>query len=94
MTLDTCVPCGGTGAVRCNHCGGSGINRHSNLLNDPCRGCEGAGKERCRGCQGTGERQAVLTEQLVANTEVRKRWELSDPIEVNQRRAVDGKRSG
>lgn len=40
------------------------------------------------------ERQAVLTEQLAANTEVRQRWELSDPIEVNQRRAVNGKRRG
>jgi hypothetical protein len=36
------------------------------------------------------ERQAVLTEQLAANDEVRKRWRLSDPIEIKQ--AGDGKR--
>ncbi len=59
MTLDPCVPCGGTGAVRCTHCGGNGINRNSNLLNDPCRGCQGAGKERCQECQGTGKRPEV-----------------------------------
>jgi hypothetical protein len=36
------------------------------------------------------ERQEVLTEQLAANDEVRKRWRLSDPIEIKQ--AGDGKR--
>ena len=36
------------------------------------------------------ERQAVLTEQLAANDEVKKRWRLSDPIEIQQ--AGDGKR--
>lgn len=37
------------------------------------------------------ERQAVLTEQLAANDEVKKRWRLSDPIEIKQ--TGDGKRS-
>ncbi len=39
------------------------------------------------------ERQAVLTEQLAANAEVKKRWDLSDPIEVIQRQSVNGQRS-
>ncbi len=39
------------------------------------------------------ERQAVLTEQLAANAEVKKRWDLSDPIEVTQRQSVKGQRS-
>ena len=39
------------------------------------------------------ERQAVLTEQLTANAEVKKRWDLSDPIEITQPRAVNGQRS-
>ncbi len=39
------------------------------------------------------ERQAVLTEQLTANAEVKKRWDLSDPIEITQRHAVNGQRS-
>lgn len=40
------------------------------------------------------ERQEFLSEQLVANDEVKKRWESSDPIEVSQRQAVNGKRRG
>lgn len=55
MTLDPCIPCGGTGAVRCSHCGGRGLNLHSALLNDPCRSCTGTGKEKCRACQGAGK---------------------------------------
>lgn len=39
------------------------------------------------------ERQEAITEQLAANAEIKKRWESSDPIEVNQRQAVDEKRS-
>ena len=39
------------------------------------------------------ERQEVLSEQLAANNEVKKRWELSDPIEVSQRQAVKGRGS-
>lgn len=39
------------------------------------------------------ERQAVLTEQLAANVEVKKRWNLSDPIEVTQRQATNGQRN-
>ena len=37
------------------------------------------------------ERQETLTEQLAANDEVKERWRLSNPIEVEQ--AGDGKRS-
>lgn len=36
------------------------------------------------------ERQEALTEQIAANDEVKKRWQLSDPIEIKQ--AGDGKR--
>ena len=39
------------------------------------------------------ERQEFLSEQLAANNEVKKRWELSDPIEVSQRQAVKGRGS-
>ncbi|MBS1810778.1 MAG: hypothetical protein JST84_21620 [Acidobacteria bacterium] len=38
------------------------------------------------------ERQEVLAEQLAANAEMKKRWELSDPIEIIQRKAVSEKR--
>ena len=38
------------------------------------------------------ERQEVLNEQLAANDEVKKRWDLSDPVEVKQRQAVNGQR--
>lgn len=38
------------------------------------------------------ERQTVITEQLAANAEVKKRWDSSDPIEVTQRQAVNGQR--
>ena len=37
------------------------------------------------------ERQVVLSEQLAANDKVKQHWELSDPIEVTQRQAVNGK---
>ena len=37
------------------------------------------------------ERQVVLSEQLAANDKVKQRWELSEPIEVTQRQAVNGK---
>ncbi|HEX4951452.1 MAG TPA: hypothetical protein VFZ34_32640 [Blastocatellia bacterium] len=36
------------------------------------------------------EREAALTEQLAANDEIKKRWRLSDPIEIKQ--TGDGKR--
>ncbi len=36
------------------------------------------------------ERQAVLTDQLSANDEVKKRWDLSTPVEITQRQAVNG----
>jgi hypothetical protein len=39
------------------------------------------------------ERQEAITDQLAANAEVKKRWEASDPVEVNQNNAVNGKRS-
>lgn len=39
------------------------------------------------------ERQAVLTEQLAMNAEVKRRWDSSDPIEVTQRQSVNGQRS-
>jgi hypothetical protein len=38
------------------------------------------------------ERQIGLTDQLAANEKVKKRWELSDPIEVIQRQIVHGKK--
>ena len=37
------------------------------------------------------ERQVVLAAQLAANDKVKQRWELSEPIEVIQRQAVNGK---
>ena len=40
------------------------------------------------------ERQEVLDEQLAANTEVKKQWNLSDPIEGKQSPSVNGKRRG
>lgn len=39
------------------------------------------------------ERQAVLTEQLATNAEVKRRWDSSDPIEVTQRQSVNGQRN-
>jgi len=59
MANDTCAICGGTGALRCNHCGGGGINQNSSLLDDQCHGCKGTGKERCQDCRGTGEWRTV-----------------------------------
>ncbi len=38
------------------------------------------------------ERQSVLTEQLAANAEVKKRWNLSDPVEITERQAVNGQK--
>jgi hypothetical protein len=38
------------------------------------------------------ERQAALTEQLAANVEVKKRWDLSDPIEITKRQSITGQR--
>ena len=38
------------------------------------------------------ERQDSLSNQLAANEKVKKKWELSSPIEVIQPQAVNGKR--
>lgn len=38
------------------------------------------------------ERQEVLDEQLAANDEVKKQWDLSDPVEVKQSKSVKGRR--
>ncbi len=40
------------------------------------------------------ERREVLSRQLTANNEVKKRWESSDPLEITQRQAVNGKERG
>lgn len=61
MANDPCALCGGTGALRCNHCGGGGINQNSSLLDDQCHGCQGTGQERCQECRGTGEWRPVTS---------------------------------
>lgn len=38
------------------------------------------------------ERQEVLSEQLIANAEVKKRWESSEPIDVKQSQTDTEKR--
>ena len=40
------------------------------------------------------ERREALSRQLTENNEVKKRWELSDPIEIIERQTVNGKRRG
>ena len=38
------------------------------------------------------DRQTIITEQLAANAEVKKRWDSPDPLEVRQRQSVKGQR--
>lgn len=49
-----CLPCYGTGQIRCLGCGGTGRRPNSSLLGEDCLKCRGTGKGRCLVCRGSG----------------------------------------
>jgi len=49
-----CLPCYGTGRIRCLRCGGSGVGSDSSVLGKDCLKCKGTRKERCLLCRGSG----------------------------------------
>ena len=51
---EMCLPCYGTGEIRCLVCGGNGVMPNSSLLGEDCRKCKGSGMGRCLVCRGKG----------------------------------------
>ena len=51
---EMCLPCYGTGHIRCLVCGGTGIMPNIGLLGEDCRKCKGSRKGRCQLCRGSG----------------------------------------
>jgi hypothetical protein len=65
---EMCLPCYGTGQIRCQRCGGSGVGANSSLLGKDCLKCKGARKERCLLCRGSG----FIGGDIAAGTDSRK----------------------
>jgi hypothetical protein len=51
---EMCLPCYGTGQIRCLACGGTGIMPNVSVLGKYCRKCKGSRKGRCQLCRGIG----------------------------------------
>lgn len=51
---EMCLPCYGTGQIRCLRCGGRGVASNSSLLDKECLKCKGTRQQRCLLCRGRG----------------------------------------
>lgn len=51
---EMCLPCYGTGEIKCLGCGGTGIIPNSSLLGEDCLKCKGTRRGRCQRCRGSG----------------------------------------
>ena len=51
---EMCLPCYGTGQIRCLRCGGTGVGSNYSLLGKDCLKCKGTRQERCLLCRGSG----------------------------------------
>ena len=51
---EMCLPCYGTGQIRCLVCGGAGSRRNLSVLSKDCIKCKGTGQGRCSPCRGSG----------------------------------------
>jgi hypothetical protein len=51
---EMCLPCYGTGQIRCLVCGGTGLTANISLLGEDCLKCKGSRKGRCQLCRGSG----------------------------------------
>ena len=51
---EMCLPCYGTGQIRCLRCGGTGVESNNSLLGKDCLKCKGTRQERCLLCRGSG----------------------------------------
>jgi hypothetical protein len=51
---EMCLPCYGTGQIRCQVCGGTGVMPNISVLGEDCRKCKGSRKGRCQLCRGSG----------------------------------------
>ncbi len=49
-----CLPCYGTGQIKCLRCGGSGVWSNSSLLDKDCLKCKGTRQQPCLLCRGSG----------------------------------------
>ncbi len=51
---EMCLPCYGTGHIRCLTCGGTGVMPNLGLLGEDCFKCLGTRKGHCQLCRGSG----------------------------------------
>jgi hypothetical protein len=51
---EMCLPCYGTGQIRCLRCGGTGVESNSSVFGEGCLKCKGTRYERCLLCRGSG----------------------------------------
>ena len=51
---EMCLPCYGTGQIRCLVCGGTGITPNIGRLGEDCLKCKGSRKGRCQLRRGSG----------------------------------------
>ena len=51
---EMCLPCYGSGQIRCLRCGGTGAESNISLLGEDCLKCKGTRQERCLLCRGSG----------------------------------------
>ena len=51
---EMCLPCYGTGQIKCLRCGGTGVEPNSSLFGEDCLKCKGTRQQRCLFCRGSG----------------------------------------
>ncbi|MGH9849964.1 MAG: hypothetical protein ACREBD_08900 [Blastocatellia bacterium] len=71
---EMCLPCYGTGNIRCLVCGGTGIRPNSSLLGEDCLKCRGTRKGRCQRCRGSGFIGGNVLQEQINESQVQ--WSL------------------
>lgn len=67
---EMCLPCYGTGQIRCLGCGGTGRLPSSSLLGEDCLKCRGTRKGRCQLCHGSGFTGGDLVQEQINERQV------------------------
>jgi hypothetical protein len=71
---EMCLPCYGTGQIRCLRCGGTGVESNSSLFGNDCLKCKGTRQGRCLLCRGSGFIGGDVLQEQIQESQVQ--WSL------------------